>query len=89
MAKLLMYDSERDYHLGHNGIFIKEDSNIDKLINIAEEKIHRGLYKSKDGIIINADVNGSANIGRKCKQNFTIEELSSGLLASPKRIRVV
>lgn len=52
------------------------------------KRIHRGLYKSKDGIVINADVNGSANIGRKCKQNFTIEELSSGLLASPKRIRV-
>lgn len=52
------------------------------------KRIHRGLYKSKDGIEINADVNGSANIGRKCKQNFTIEELSSGLLASPKRIRV-
>lgn len=52
------------------------------------KRIHRGLYQSKDGIVINADVNGAANIGRKCKQNFTIEELSSGLLASPKRIRV-
>lgn len=52
------------------------------------KRINRGLYKSADGTIINADVNGSANIGRKCKQNFTIEELSSGLLASPKRIRV-
>lgn len=53
------------------------------------KRIHRGLYQSADGTVINADVNGSANIGRKCKQNFTIEELSSGLLASPKRIRVV
>lgn len=52
------------------------------------KRIHRGLYQSKDGIVINADVNGSANIGRKCKQNFTFGELSSGLLASPKRIRV-
>lgn len=52
------------------------------------KRIHRGLYRSKDGIIINADVNGAANIGRKCKQNFTFEKLSSGLLASPKRIRV-
>lgn len=52
------------------------------------KRINRGLYKSADGTIINADVNGSANIGRKCKQNFTIEELSSGLLANPKRIRV-
>lgn len=52
------------------------------------KRIHRGLYQSKAGIVINADVNGAANIGRKCKQNFTFEELSSGLLASPKRIRV-
>lgn len=52
------------------------------------KRIHRGLYQSKEGIVINADVNGAANIGRKCKQNFTFEELSSGLLASPKRIRV-
>lgn len=52
------------------------------------KRIYRGVYQSKDGIVINADVNGSANIGRKCKRNFTIEELSSGLLASPKRIRV-
>lgn len=52
------------------------------------KRIHRGLYQSKDGIVINADVNGAANIGRKCKQNFSFEELSSGLLASPKRIRI-
>ena len=55
---------------------------------VSGKRIHRGLYQSKDGITINADVNGAANIGRKCKQNFTFEELSSGLLASPKRIRV-
>lgn len=53
------------------------------------KRIHRGLYQSKDGIVINADVNGAANIGRKCMQNFTFEELSIGILASPKRIRVV
>jgi putative transposase len=28
-------------------------------------RIHRGLYKSKDGILINADINGAANILRK------------------------
>lgn len=52
------------------------------------KRIHRGLYKSKNGIVVNADVNGAANIGRKCKQNFTFEELSSEFLANPKRIRV-
>lgn len=46
------------------------------------------LYRSKNDTIINADVNGSANIMRKCKQNLDYEKLCNGLLASPKRIRL-
>lgn len=52
------------------------------------ERIHRGLYKIKNGTTINADVNGSANILRKSKQNFDYEKLCIGLLASPLRIRL-
>lgn len=51
-------------------------------------RVYRGLYKSKNGTIINADVNGSANIMRKCKQNLDYEKLCNGLLASPQRIRL-
>jgi IS605 OrfB family transposase len=52
------------------------------------QRIHRGLYMSKNGTAINADVNGSANILRKGKQNLDFEKLCMGLLASPERIRV-
>jgi len=52
------------------------------------KRVCRGLYKSKNGTVINADVNGSANIMRKCKQNLNYEELCKGLLASPQRIRL-
>lgn len=52
------------------------------------ERIKRGLYRSKTGKILNADVNGAANILRKSKQNFNYEELCAGLLDSPLRIRV-
>ena len=52
-------------------------------------RIHRGLYISKNGTAINADVNGSANILRKGKQNLDFEKLCMGLLASPERIRVL
>lgn len=52
------------------------------------KRIRRGLYKTKDGTIINADINGAANILRKSKQNFNFEELCRGLLASPQRIRL-
>ena len=50
-------------------------------------RIKRGLYRSKTGKLINADVNGAANILRKSKQNFDFEELCKGLLDSPLRIR--
>ena len=46
------------------------------------------LYRFADGRIANADVNSAANILRKSKQNFDLEELCRGLLASPLRIRI-
>lgn len=52
------------------------------------KRIKRGLYQSKNGTILNADVNGAANILRKCKQNVDFDKLCNGLLASPARIRV-
>jgi IS605 OrfB family transposase len=52
------------------------------------KRVHRGLYKTKNGTLINADVNGSANIMRKCKQNVDFDKLCNGLLASAQRIRV-
>ncbi len=42
--------------------------------HLKKEGGYRGLYKSKQGIIINSDLNGSANIGRKCIADiFTME----------------
>ena len=52
------------------------------------KRIKRGLYKSSNGAIINADVNGACNILVKSKQNFNFEKLCIGLLASPIRVRV-
>jgi putative transposase len=37
----------------------------DNLLNSSGKRIKRGLYKSKNGLCINADVNGSYNIMRK------------------------
>ena len=52
------------------------------------KRIKRGLYRTKSGRLINADVNGAANILRKSKQNLDSERLCVGLLDSPLRIRV-
>ena len=52
------------------------------------KRIKRGLYRSKLGSLINADVNGAANILRKSKQRLNFERLCSGFLANPLRIRL-
>lgn len=52
------------------------------------KRIQRGLYRSQDGYLINADCNGAWNIGRKSKHNgFT--GVSRGCLAQPTRIYVL
>ncbi|MBF0224675.1 MAG: transposase, partial [Desulfobacterales bacterium] len=47
------------------------------------KRVHRGLYKSKDGVLINADVNGSYNILKKSTPEFSfsalIEKLKEGI----------
>lgn len=52
------------------------------------KRIKRGLYKSKSGRLINADVNGAANILRKSKQRLDLERLCTGFLNNPLRIRI-
>jgi len=41
------------------------------------KRIKRGLYKSSDGTLLNADVNGAYNILRKTNSNFSFTELVS------------
>ena len=40
-----------------------------KLSHYAGKRVNRGLFKSASGVLINADVNGAAQIVRKCKPN--------------------
>ena len=56
--------------------------------NFSGRRIYRGLYRSKEGRNINADVNGAANILRKSKQRLEIERLCRGFLDNPLRIRL-
>lgn len=51
-------------------------------------RIKRGLYRSKSGRTINADVNGAVNILKKSKHDLDLQLVSSGLLASPLRISI-
>lgn len=49
-------------------------------------RIERGLFKTSDGKLVNADVNGLLNIARKGKLETSGVE-SSGVVDTPKRIR--
>lgn len=52
------------------------------------KRVHRGLYRSKNGMLLNADLNGSLNILRKSNV-VSLEALySRGVLNPPLRIRV-
>ena len=53
-------------------------------------RVKRGLYKSHDGIKINADCNGAANILRKvaAKLGIDLSGVSRGALIAPLRIRL-
>ena len=54
------------------------------------KRIYRGLFRSREGKLVNADVNGAINIARKSKvtaMEVTSEQLK-GIVAYPVRIRV-
>ena len=57
-------------------------------------RIKRGLYKTKDGVILNADVNGAYNIIRKAIQDqglkclIDISKINIKNIVSPQRIKV-
>lgn len=52
------------------------------------KRIKRGLYQSSNGTLINADVNGSANILRKVFPHAFIGGKDSGILKMPKSLLV-
>lgn len=43
-----------------------------KEITFSGKRIKRGLYKNKDGSVVNADLNAAANIGRKALPNLFV-----------------
>ncbi len=67
-----------------NELVQKQDSYVGK-------RIKRGLFRSKNGILVNADTNGSANILRKfaSKQNLmlNLEQLYRGFVNKPVRVK--
>ncbi|WP_315786241.1 transposase [Fischerella sp. JS2] len=51
-------------------------------------RIKRGLYRTKSGHLVNSDLNGSLNIGRKSKHEG-FNRVSRGSLTAPRRINLL
>lgn len=52
------------------------------------KRIKRGIYRTSDGTLLNADVNGALNILRKSSAVSIITLSSSGEVNTPVRIRI-
>ncbi|MBR6071479.1 MAG: hypothetical protein IKP77_01445, partial [Acholeplasmatales bacterium] len=55
------------------------------------KRIKRGLYQTKDGKMLNADINGALNIYRKssvCNMNLISYLLRRGV-STPRRLQVI
>ena len=66
-------------------LFYKEEKPKYKFKGIREE---RGLYKTRDGKYINADVNAAANIIKKRKHEFNYERLYKWVQTAPIKIKL-
>ena len=64
-------------------VYSKEDP--DKKYRFSGRRIHRGLYKSKDGTLMNADINGAANILRKA--GYDVSNIKIARLLDPAIVR--
>lgn len=64
--------------------------NVDepKSYSFSGKRVHRGLYRTADGSLLNADVNGALNILRKSSVVDLTVLYSSGEVDTPVRIRV-
>ena len=65
-----------------------DNESIKKHVEYKGKRVKRGLFRSKQGFLINADINGSLNIIRKAVPNFNvdIENGIQGFVVSPKLI---
>ncbi|MFD2615927.1 transposase, partial [Terrilactibacillus laevilacticus] len=80
------YTSKASF-LDQDEISVYGQSNTKK--KFSGRRIKRGLYRTAKNLLINADLNGAANILRKSKHNIHMDKVSRGLLAVPTRIQLV
>jgi putative transposase len=66
-----------------------DDEKICKHDEYSGKRIKRGMFKTKEGYLINADINGAFNILRKVTPNFNIKTIKNGVegtVVSPQKV---
>ena len=53
------------------------------------KRVKRGLYRASDNRVLNADVNGAANMLRKSNHRLDFERVARGLFANPLRVKLI
>jgi len=61
---------------------------IEKHESYVGKRIKRGLFVTKEGILINADINGSLNIGRKVFGDNFINSADIGFVLNPTKVQM-
>ena len=74
--------TEESYTSGTS--FLDDEKPIKDCYN-KSRRVHRGLFKSNEGLLINADINGAHQIMKKVVPN-AFEQWDRGLIVSPVRI---
>lgn len=61
-------------------------------LKFAGKRVHRGLYRTRDGLLVNADLNAAANVlskmARQQHQALDMESIARALVAQPQVIRI-
>jgi putative transposase len=89
---LLFHEQEESYTSSASAIDGDEipvyNADNPKEYQFSGKRIKRGLYRTKNGHLVNSDLNGSLNIGIKSKHNgFT--GVSRAALTQPRRINLL
>lgn len=69
-----------------DGDYIPTYGRDDEKASFSGKRLGRGLYRTGDGTIINADLNAAANILRKAKQDAFQGDIDTGFLKNPEVI---
>ena len=67
---------------------VYDENGKEKKYEFKGKRIKRGLYKTLNGILINADINAACNIIRKSKQKFNKERLCKWVQDAPIKIKL-